>query len=362
MSRSRVLSGLAVFGLAVGFAVGQPPATTTKSGDPPAKTETKPPGKVALEDAIATAMRNNPDIRVAEAEVQIAQAKLNQIRVQTAQKVAAAHAGLEVARRAAGFVAEQLRQMDGLKAAGAGGGISQAEYLQLQTTFARYQSDVSKFEADYNTALGIVPGQPAAGGTAGQKMAFAPDGHQLYVLTADGTIRLVQAPAPDKFDALWLSLILDAIAPPKPPAGSAADKLREALDKPVKLEDQKGVELERILVNLTRAAGLDLRVRVPPREDPAMWRDSVKLTVSGGEFPLGTWLQLVTDECARELAIAQAQAAGPAARPARYEIYVREYGLLVADPKNAPPGAATVQDFWRQLKAEKALGKTEPKK
>jgi hypothetical protein len=354
MTRNRILSGLAVLVLAIGLAGGQPPATVTNPGAPPpakpdAKAGAKPPSQTSLEDAIATAMRSNPDIRVAEAEVQMAQAKLNQVRVQTAQKVAAAHANLATARQAAGYIAEQLQLLQRVQAQG---GVPRSEVLQLQSTLARFQSDAAKYEAEYNSALGTMPGQPPANAATAWEKAT------LFSLEADGPIRIWNV----KPGTRWSDLTFELIAQqPKPPAGSVSDKLREALDKPVKLGDQTNTNLATMLGSLLKAAGLEIRLRLPPAEDPTTTEAILRLDVPGGEYPLGTWFQLVTDEYALKATALPRFPRTP--EVTRFEIYVREYGLLVADPKStAPPGAITVQDFWRQVKAEKAKEKGEPKK
>src|SRR5947207_303988 len=95
--RTRVLSGLVGLGLAVGFAGGQPPPDKKPEEKKPLGVELKF-AKDSLEEAVAQALKNNPDVRVAEAEAQVAQAKLNQAKLAVAQKVTTAHLALDRAR------------------------------------------------------------------------------------------------------------------------------------------------------------------------------------------------------------------------------------------------------------------------
>ncbi len=64
---------------------GQPPGLR-----PPAK-EKIPPAPSKLEEMLAEALRNNPDIRVAAAKLAEAEAELNRARVQVPQKIIALH-------------------------------------------------------------------------------------------------------------------------------------------------------------------------------------------------------------------------------------------------------------------------------
>src|SRR5262245_45909954 len=81
-----------LFGVTV---LAQQPTTLQKPA--PDKKADAPPQPGSLEDLIAQALRNNPDIRVAEAKMREAEAELQRIRIATAQKVAALHASIEIA-------------------------------------------------------------------------------------------------------------------------------------------------------------------------------------------------------------------------------------------------------------------------
>src|SRR5262245_59044614 len=56
-----------------------------------------PKAKSKLEQALDSALKNNPDLRVAQAELALADAKLAQAKMQITQKVVAAYNNVEVA-------------------------------------------------------------------------------------------------------------------------------------------------------------------------------------------------------------------------------------------------------------------------
>src|SRR5438093_12866113 len=95
--RSKAVRGAALAGLLFGVAAfGQQPA---KPGAADKKEEQKPAAG-SLEDLIAQALRNNPDIRVAEAKVREAEAELNRTQISVAQKVIALHHDIAISRKA----------------------------------------------------------------------------------------------------------------------------------------------------------------------------------------------------------------------------------------------------------------------
>ena len=65
-----------------------------------------------LEVAIAHALTTSPDIRIAQAELQLAQAKLDQTKLLVAQKIAAAYGQREGAQTALKYATEQLAMLD----------------------------------------------------------------------------------------------------------------------------------------------------------------------------------------------------------------------------------------------------------
>ena len=78
----------------------------------------------------------------------------------------------------------------------------------------------------------------------------------------------------------------------------------------------------------------------------------MQIDMPGGEHNLGTWLQLSVDEINDALIPINPDENGKP--PKRYELFIREYGLLLADAKNPPSDTITVGEFVKQVRAEKA--------
>jgi len=121
-------------------------------------------------------------------------------------------------------------------------------------------------------------------------------------------------------------------APIQQASGPIPDRIRKALDKPIKLgaKDSK-ISFDQVLEVFKKDAQFDVPVRNEFRITP--------VTSLGEELPVGAWLQLFADS-------------NPELR-----LLVREYGLLVAKKELAPPDAITVSDFWKQRPERKAEAK-----
>src|SRR5688572_13808045 len=76
-----------------GLVLAQPPAGQSGAAPPAA------PEKMSLEDMLTRALKDHPDIRVAEARLKESEAELSRARMQVAQKVIAFHASLVTARK-----------------------------------------------------------------------------------------------------------------------------------------------------------------------------------------------------------------------------------------------------------------------
>src|SRR5262249_45592845 len=72
------------------------PKTTPAAGkDTPARGKPGQPAAPSPEEMLTKALKDNPDIRVAEAKLREADAELNRVRLQVTQKVIAFHRSLE---------------------------------------------------------------------------------------------------------------------------------------------------------------------------------------------------------------------------------------------------------------------------
>src|SRR5262249_13508951 len=99
----------------VGLAMAQPPAKTdSKPAPAPAK-----PDPNSLEAMLATALKSNPDIQVAEAKLREAEAGLNKARVQVLQQLVAAKNTVDFQKAAVATAEISLKHMQQARNAGA---------------------------------------------------------------------------------------------------------------------------------------------------------------------------------------------------------------------------------------------------
>jgi hypothetical protein len=120
------------------------------------------------------------------------------------------------------------------------------------------------------------------------------------------------------------------------PKGPIAERIRAALDKPVRLAPKgEKVEFNRAIEVFKKEAGLDVPVRNNLVIRP--------IASEGEELPVGAWLQMFADE----------QLAGGGSGPV---LLVRDYGILITNKEAAPPDAMTISELWKM-----PLKKEEPK-
>ena len=313
------------------------------------------PKKESLEDDIAKALRTHPDILVADAEAHLANAKLQQTKQAVAQKVAAAKrekakaigelaSASKVSESSAVALVKVVEQLRLLKIAN---GNENVETLNMEVTVERFKvaaleserakeaakAKLANAEAEYEALVG------KAATTARLEL----NGHVLLSPKFDQEdFSVVRLWNPDSRQLLVQELLVQA-AQPQP--GSFAERLLAALDKPVKLEAMKEAELGTVYSALVKAANLNCLVRIPSREQSSMASDPARIDLPAGEHSLLAWLQLINDATTDRI--------GRSAQPKRYELYVRDYGLLLAAPDLAPPDALAVHDYWKRQRDAK---------
>jgi len=313
----------------------QPPAEAKKP-DEPAK-----PAPGSLEDVIAQALRNSPEIHAAEAKVRSAEADLQKTRMEVLQKVTTAKFALEAAKKNVEIAKEVAEHKQKLQQKAL---IDPATARKAQLDLERAQAEVQRLESDLNAMLGRVPGRTAAA----HFVEPATWRHSLFQQGALNQSALNPNWDPifvREMDTLWHSRLnlnygsVDINRPSTP--GSITDRIRTALDQPLKLEAPKeGLPLAETLEMIRKKAGIEVPIRVLTA------KKAITIELMAGELPLGAWLQAVEDS-APDIAIA-----------------VREYGILVTLKERMPRDAELMRDFWRRSRAEqaKAKEKTEPKK
>jgi hypothetical protein len=355
--RMRVLSGLLVSGLWALPATGQ--------GNPAPRTnEVK---TVSLEDDIARAVRTHPDVQVAEAEAKLANAKLEQAKLAVAQRVAATKREKE---KAVAVLAATKSRLELVNHALESSKARLDRIQQLAKNGAVPLTEVRAAEAEYeNAKLAVLTAEQAM---VTEKMKLAEAEAAYDALVGRSTTAAAKAATSSLLLSLYESqwersnaaaLLLEYQKTKTVQlTGTIADQLRQSLDKPVKISAMKGADLDTAFSAVLKAAGVNGIVRVPTAEQPKVRRNALVIDVAAGEFTLGSWLQLLTDQTNDALQIIDRDPT--IRRAARYDLYVREYGLLVADPELAPKDAPTLDDFWRRHReiTEKPKADQQPKK
>jgi hypothetical protein len=255
---------------------------------------------------LAEALKNNPDIRVAAAKLTMAEAELNQARLQVMQKVITLHAAIESQKAE---VAYRQKQLDRFKELATQGSIDSKLLDEAMQKLALAKAKLAELEAQMPALLGKVV--HAEADADGQKVS-ARLALEWLAKQNDSEVRR---------EAIAVLALVNA---PKA-TGPLAERMRKALQTPVKV-DYKDVDLADVLKDLEKKApGLSLR-----------------------DFPHGIKVQMHFEEGLPVAAILQALADSHELR-----FLVRDYGILVTTQRyTPPPGALTVEEFLRQKPGE----------
>jgi len=297
--RLPTISLMVVVLLCGSFAAAQEP---TKS-EPKEKTGAK---ATALEAALAKALKHNPDIHVAESKVREAEAELNRVRLSVMQKVVKLHheiAAYKLLVAPADMNLERAVRLHMNRA------ISQEEFNAIQQAAQQAKANLAKAEAEWPFLLGNAP-------------ATAPDG--------DGWgSRIINRYERDYVNQLWqaqFGKIMNA-----PVAGTMADKIREVLDMPIKL-DFKDVRMSDVLEHLRSHAKGMVNIH-----NATLKADEGPISVRFSEpVPFGAAAQWLEDTL-------------------NVRFVIRDYGIVITEPKNLPPGAMLLHDFWKANASKKKV-------
>ncbi|QEL16090.1 HlyD family secretion protein [Limnoglobus roseus] len=326
--RTTVYSGLLLGGFLAVVALGQPPTPP-----PPKPAESK---KESLEDDIARALRTHPDVAVAEAEAQLANAKLQQAKLGIAQKVATAKREKD---RVKGDVGLALRRIEAAKAVADLARLELDNTKQLHKNAVVSAQEVQSKESGYAKAKALLMEAEQTLEIAKSAAAAADADYDALV----GITLLTKLPvmgalfvndkgttADRPIIHTYLKLSQTDVKP-----GSVADKLRTALAKPVTFGCEN-LTMPDIVDAIKKAAALDFPVRMSGIP-------LLHCAIEKQELTLSAWLQLLEDELAKDSPLDDAK---------KPTWYVREYGLLFSTA-GRPEGAITVGEFLKALRDEK---------
>jgi hypothetical protein len=265
------------------------------------------PAKTKLEEMLEQALQNNPDIAVAEAKLREAEAKLSRTRLEVTQRVAILYAAIESARVAVGNAEAELDRATILREKGT---ISLADFGQVRQQAALAKANLAKLQAEAAYLLGKPPGEK----TANTDKAVERGLRYLSMMKR----------ARDEDSAAIRDLLALSRARIEKAAGPMSDRIRKALDKPMKL-NYRAKTSGAILHDLFAKVDVPLLIAVK--------LDATGQVVleSNEDLPLGAALQMFQD-----------------LSPDRgIRFVVRDYGVLVTDVKQLPDGAVLLHDFWK---------------
>lgn len=295
--------------------------------------EAKPP--TSLEQAIAQALVNHPDMRLVEAELRVAEAKLAQARINVSQKVTEDFHRLEKDRADVEVAKANWEHQSQLFKKQA---ISQTEMKASQVQLANAKARLAATESSWKLIMGNSASPTRSSELPLLLSYYDANGKTTATDPRAAYLRFNMMPEVSYYSTTKQNADDPAVA-------NIHEQLKTRLTVKVKLENQTKLNLEQAFKKVTEGAGLKLRVKLPINENKDLYRDITVLDLEGNDFPLHTWLQLIVDEVNN-------YQGSPAAK--RYDLYVREYGLLLTKRDLAPPDAITVQELLKQSQYEKA--------
>jgi len=252
------------------------------------------PKDAELEDMYQQALQKNADIRVAEARVREAEAELDRIRQQVLHKILKFHHDVDAAKALAEeYRARYERELELFKK----GASSLGEVGAAKATWEKGKADLKVLEAQLPYLLGK------------QATEKAP---VFKESVNEGT----REPS---------EVLLKPYAKAAKISEKLAEKLRKALDTPIKgiFKDRAVPQVFEFLKEHA-AKEINIHFNLPDR---ALNETAVNLDVSA-PVPLGAVFQWFEDRF-------------------EWRFVVREYGIVVVERDNVPPGALLVHDFWK---------------
>jgi BMFP domain-containing protein YqiC len=281
--------------------------------------EKAPAAKSKLEEMLAKALKDNPDIRVATAKLGEAEAELNRVRLRVMQKVVTLYHTIEMARA---DVATAERALARMKQLSNNKVVSREEVDAAEAALAAAKAKLAAVEAEVPYVIGKQPQMADAEAATLRGLMFL----RAMQAAGAGTEGHIVFP-PEK---------AGTGAAPRPVQGPVADRLRQALDQPVSLRVTEGGVAD--VLDLLRKKEPGLNVKFVPGPGAPQ-----KLTFELKDLPLGAALEYLEDSLPH------------------HGIVVREYGLLLTPTDRVPPGAVSLHDFWKHGRGE-AAAKSPPAK
>jgi hypothetical protein len=338
MCKRLIVSLFVSLGFLVLAASAQPPVgpggTKDKKTDtptPPTATQGQPakggggaggtPKADPTDALVHAALANDPDVKLAQAKMQLAEAEMAKAKQSIILKVMTLNATIQDLKSQ--VAAHTLSVQVAEKAMQNGTG-ALADLLQERMKLEPVKSALAKAEMELKLITGGMNKEMGAntGSVWGNPNPFYSTAGQQFSYWSQG-LGANPGLSPNQ-GAFELLNTVEYSVPLLPTAkGPIPDRIRASLDKTVKL-GAKGeqVTFAKALEVFKKDAGLDVPVREVAKIEP--------IKSEGEELPVGAWFQLFADNT-------------PGSR-----FLVREYGLLVTVNNVAPPGALQLFEFWKQ--------------
>lgn len=323
--KAKIVS-LALMGLMMGsgFAPGQPPSSPRKATPPkpaPADPNKGASQTLTLEKMLTQALRNNPDVRIAQAKLREAEANLNQVQLQVAQKAVQLQQDLEAARKQVVALQERVNLAE---AAFKSGRIPGPSLEEARAALISAKGKLASLESQVPYLMGTMPRKVVQS----TFIDFDNDGRvDVFVANEDllfyrnnghGTFTDVRKPA----------------GLPSGAGGGLPESIRKALDSPMGNTNSANTSLG----NLLNAVGDERGVSFVFRDQTANVPVDLRL---GQNTPVGALLEAIEDT-------------------AQVRFIVRDYGILVVPKDAAPPQTQSVRDFWKRTSALKKKAAAKP--
>jgi hypothetical protein len=354
----RFATSLLFFAGLLAVAAAQPPGTDKKI-DPtadkadPAIPQAKKPDPTDV--AVNAALVNDPDVKVARAKVQLAEAELTKAKQAVVLKVLTLKASIGEHERAVRSAQDRVAWAARTVEKGIG---DQRQLLDERAKLESAQAALAKAE----TELKLLTGSDRLGPVADLLDVTNPN--QAAVLLGLKWLAAQQwSRERDYAASMYLAQL--AWLESHTVKGPVPDRIRAALDKPVKL-GAKGekVTYEKALEVFKSEAGLDVPVRgsypkyhTLDNGEPLLGTGgkpepiTLEIVSQGEELPVGAWFQMLEDNSSFRVG----------GKQLKWRFYVREYGILFVPTEAAPPDAPTLTEFWKQKPAAKKETTAEPK-
>lgn len=289
-----------------------------------------------LDKDLAAALGNNPDIQVAEAQLREAQAELNRVQLGVMQKVVGLRIDIDAQKRLLAATEEDYARSRALIESGV---IPPGEAQASAVALEKARADLARLEAEFSALKGEVHGMPQNATDAQgaiDKGLFWLAHHQLGsslgelqgwihgAQVADcAACHSVQQGHPHGGMTAQALLALGIAGDAKPEPGSMTDRILNALETPIQMEDGGDIPVRDFLEYLRVTSGepVPFRVLLGP------WGDN-EISQTDGELPLGAWLLIVQDSVPN------------------VKIYLRPYGLLITTSETPPEKAIPLSAAW----------------